>query len=162
MDYIVLRIVYDQCRGLLTEREILSREAAVSTDILPRLKSRDSTVTDRAPTSGGSPLVAPHGGVAGRASSAPDRDSGLHLPLRWRAYPYLGLGITTDETNGDSCYGIVGFIPRLKSWAFSSNHCNYRYWVVSRVRIKTESVENDVELVAEHCEDLVKELQDAV
>lgn len=39
---------------------------------------------------------------------------------------------------------------------------NYRYRVVSRVRTKIENVEDDVEFLAEHREDLVQELRDAV
>jgi hypothetical protein len=64
----------------------------------------------------------------GRASTAPDRDSGLHLPVLSTngAYPYLGLGSIPHETNRDSCYGLVGFIPRLNSWAFSLCLCNAR------------------------------------
>jgi hypothetical protein len=62
----------------------------------------------------------------GRASPAPDRDSGLHVPVLSTngAYPYLGLGSIPHETNGDSWYGLVGFIPRLNSWAFSLCLCN--------------------------------------
>jgi hypothetical protein len=94
-------------------------------DFHPRLKSWGSTVTDRAPTSRGSHLVR-DGWVMGRASTAPDRDSGLHLPVLSTngAYPYLGLGSTTYETNGDSWYGLVGFVPRLNSWASSLSLCN--------------------------------------
>lgn len=39
---------------------------------------------------------------------------------------------------------------------------NYRYRVVSRVRTKIESVEEDVELLAEHRADLLDELREAV
>jgi hypothetical protein len=64
----------------------------------------------------------------GRASTPPDRDSGLHLPVLSTngAYLYLGLGRITHETNGNSWYGLVGFIPRLNSWAFSLSLCNRR------------------------------------
>ena len=39
---------------------------------------------------------------------------------------------------------------------------NYRYRVVSRVRTKIENVDEDVEILANNREDLLKELRDAV
>jgi hypothetical protein len=108
-----------------TDRGIALVYATSMSDFLPRLKSWGTTVTDRAPTSRGSHLVR-DGWVMGRASPVPDRDSGLHLPVLSTngAHPYLGLGSTIHETNGNSWYGLVGFIPRLNSWAFCLSLCN--------------------------------------
>ena len=39
---------------------------------------------------------------------------------------------------------------------------NYRYRVVSRIRTKIESIDKDVDILAEGREDLLKELRDAV
>lgn len=39
---------------------------------------------------------------------------------------------------------------------------NYRYRVVSRIRSKIESVDEDVEILAENREDLLNELQEVV
>ena len=39
---------------------------------------------------------------------------------------------------------------------------NYRYRVVSRVRTKIENVDEDVEILSNNREDLLKELRDAV
>jgi len=69
----------------------------------------------------GSPLT--DGRVVGRASTAPDRDSGLHLPPRGvhiltsysASQPMARTIVVVSES--------VGFISRLKSLAFSSNHC---------------------------------------
>jgi hypothetical protein len=102
-------------RGGCDSRSV--RELRQRTDILPRLKSWGSTVTDRAPTSGGSPL-APFGGVVGRASTAPDSDSGLHLPPRWRAYPYPRLGSTTDDTNRYTHFGCCRLHPTPEGVGF--------------------------------------------
>ncbi len=81
------------------------------TDILPRLNSWGSTVTDRAHDGEVSPLT--DGGVVGRASTAPDRDSGLDLPPRRVRI------LTSDSISRSTDAGIitvspaVGFIPRL-------------------------------------------------
>jgi hypothetical protein len=39
---------------------------------------------------------------------------------------------------------------------------NYRYRVVSRIRTKIENIDEDVEILSEEREDLVKELREAV
>lgn len=39
---------------------------------------------------------------------------------------------------------------------------NYRYRVVSRIRTKIENVDQDVEILAENREDLLKELREVV
>ena len=63
------------------------------------------------------------GGV-GRASTAPGRDSGLHLPprrVRIRTADSAPPPTSTDTSNVSPA---VGFIPRLKSGAFASKLCN--------------------------------------
>jgi len=39
---------------------------------------------------------------------------------------------------------------------------NYRYRVVSRIRTKIDSIDNDVEILAENRQDLLKKLQQVV
>jgi hypothetical protein len=56
----------------------------------------------------------------GRVSTAPDRDSGLHLPVQPTsgAYPYLGLGNITHEANRDGCFGQCRIHPTTKVMGF--------------------------------------------
>jgi hypothetical protein len=91
-------------------------------DILARLTPWSSRPQAGQSTAGGSPLV--RGGVVGRASPAPDQDSGLHLPPR--RVRILTSDSASQPTNADqiSVSPAVGFIPRLNSWAFASKRCN--------------------------------------
>ena len=95
-----------------------------SSDILPRLQPWGSRPQAGRSTAGGSPLV--RGGVVGRASAAPDRDSGLHLPPR--RVRILTSDSVSQPTNVRTINvsPVVGFIPRLNSWAFASKLCNDR------------------------------------
>ena len=106
-------------------------------EVLPRLNSWGSTVTDRAPTSGWSPLVG--GGVVGRASAAPDRDSGLHFPPREVRIPPPDSASQPMNTEPINVSPAVGFIPRLRLWAFASDHCHLETIVDAASAVATVS-----------------------
>jgi hypothetical protein len=82
-------------------------------DILPRVKPWGSRPRAGQSTAGGSPLV--RGGVVGRASPAPDRESRLHLPPRGVRIRTSDSALQSPNVDRINVPPAVGFIPRVTS-----------------------------------------------
>lgn len=79
---------------------------------VPHIKLQGSTITDHAPSSGGSPLVRSR--VVDRTSAAPDRDRRLHLlPCGAAIRTSDSASLSTNVSIFD-VLPAVGFIPSLK------------------------------------------------